>query len=92
MRYEFSWHNEGDVKTFTTSSPAIGEMMMLSSTDFPKRSEKIQQQFDALYGTERGKFEELLREASIERKSGMLVTGIEGLSIHASEDSGVHMC
>lgn len=92
MLYEFSWNNEGEAKSFRTSSPAIGEMMMRSSTDFPKRPENIQTQFDALYGAARGAFERLLREVYDQGKSGMLATGIEGLSVMASEDAGVQMC
>lgn len=88
MRYEFSWPNG----SFTTSCPIIGETMMRSTTDFPKRSPEIQQQFDAVYGEEWGKFEKLLRDAEINGSSGPVKTGIANLTVQAIRDAGIRMC
>jgi len=92
MRYEFSWLNGTELKTFATSCPQIAETMMRSSSDFPKRSPEIQRQFDAIYGAERGKFEKLMREAANNTEFGQVKTGIQDLTVHATEDSGVHLC
>ncbi len=91
MLYEFSWQLGSDQKLFSTSAPWAAEFMMRSSSDFPKRSKEIQDQFYAIYGGERGKFEELLRAAG-SGVSSQVQTGIEGLMVNVVRNDGVEFC
>ncbi len=91
MRYEFSWHDGKSVSNFRTDCPVIGEAMMRSSSDFPKRTEDIQTQFQAIYGTERGKFEQLLRNANPKGISEVQ-TGIKGLTVRTKDSAGIEGC
>lgn len=89
MRYEFSWQDDNGVKTFRTDCPTIGEFMMRSSGDFPKRTPEIQAQFDEIYGSERGKFEQLLRSPL---PTSEIQTGIKGLSVRTKSTAGAECC
>lgn len=71
----------GDIVKFRTDCPAVGELMMRSTADFPQRHQDIQKQFDQLFGGERGKFEALLRGALADPQCCQVDTGIHGLSI-----------
>lgn len=88
MRYQFTWKNEeGGIRQFSTSAPDIAEKFMRSSSDFPKTTAKIKEQFDMLYPT-RGSLEKLLREA-VGSPIAEIQTGIKGLTVQYNE--GEHL-
>lgn len=89
MLYEFSWLLGSELKQFSTSAPWAAEFMMRSSSDFPKRSKEIQDQFDAIYGAERGKFERLLDEHHKHNVYGAIQTEINGLHVRVVRNLGV---
>lgn len=93
MVFEFTWSNpEGGIETCRTSCPKMGELIMTSRVDFPARTDVLQAEFNAVYGGERGKFEQFLRQAMAQRDTGELPTGIQGLSVRLRKNGGAALC
>jgi len=92
MRYEFSWKVNEETRRFETSCPQIAEAMMRSQADFPQRTAEIQLSFDQIYGETRGKFAEVLREATMKNAQPGIETGIPGLIVTVKRSEGMHMC
>jgi hypothetical protein len=92
MRYELSWQSDDGSRSFTTSCPAMAEVMMYSEADFEKRPAPMQEQFNRLYKNERGKFEKVLRDASSARIIGEIQTGIMGLVVRLVKNAGIEFC
>ena len=82
-KFEFTWtDDEQKVGHFSTSCPDIGEVFMKShGAGFPKLPADIKASFDELYGTERGKFEAILKDKMNLNTYGEIETGIRGLCV-----------
>lgn len=70
----------------------MGELIMTSRVDFPARTDALQAAFNAVYGGERGKFEQFLRSALEHQHIGELPTGINGLTLRLRKNEGVALC
>lgn len=90
MRYEFSWKNEGETRTFTSGCPHVAEVMMLNGCDTPRMPAELHDAVRARFGTVRGQLEQfLLLSADRPFDWQSIDSGVPGLSIKIHNDTNM---